>query len=404
MQLRTGTPEEVGMCPKRIDLIRERAQKWASGDPHDTLVVMAARRGVIVLQEAYGQLTPEPDSPPLQLDSIFPLGSLTKSITATAIMILVEDALVGLNRPVSEYIPGFRGLGKEMVFVHHLLNHTSGMNDAEIDLHIIQKTKTADLAQIVDESEIRDTYIKLGVDAPLTCPPGQRHYYCQYGIELLAEIVKRVTGQPLADFAHKRIFAPLGMIDSWFIVPEDVTERIVKRPDNAPWAQLESPTIVVPPVIRQALAGVDTSRCRQIPWAFGGAYSTAPDMLRFGQMFLNRGKYGDQRILSPASVAEMTRNQSSGIGMWFGHEQVAPEACYGYCWFVKGGSHFHKNGSLYSSQTFEHMGAGGTSLWGDPANELVYAYFSVSLGFDALNSNIWNADLFANAITAAVID
>ena len=404
MKLRQGTPEEVGMCPRRIALIKERAQQWASGDPHPALVVMAARRGVLVLQAAHGQLSPEADSPPLQLDSIFPLGSLTKSITATAMMILVDDALVGLNRPVQEYIPEFTGPGKELVFVHHLLTHTSGLNDVDIDRHILLKTKTVDLAQLVEESAIRDTYVRLGYDAPLTCPPGQRHYYCQYGIELLVEIIQRVSGQPLADFAQERIFGPLGMTDSSYIVPESVVERIVKRPNDAPWSQPEPQGIVTAPILLQSILGLDTARFRQTPWGCGGVFSTGPDMLRFGQMFLNRGVYNGQHILSPASVATMTRDQSRGIGQWVGHEQTAVEASYGYCWHVAGDTHFLKNGSLYSPETFAHMGAGGISLWVDPVYELVYGYFSVALRYDALNSHVWNTDLFANAITAAVID
>ena len=410
MKLRPGTPEEVGMYPKRIALIKERAQAWADGDPHTTLAVMAARRGVIVLQEAYGRLSPEPDAPPLQLDSIFPLGSLTKPITSTAVMTLVEDALLGLNRPVIEYIPEFTGPGKEMVLVHHLLSHTSGLCDRDIDLHIIQKTKTADLAQIVDESEIYDTYLKLGYDSPLTCPPGQREYYCQYETELLSEIVKRISGQPLADFAADRIFKPLGMTNSWYIVPETVRDRIVKRPASAPWASADSSDVfsyIWAPAMWQAMHGIETDRFRQTPWACGGVYSTAPDMLRFGQMFLNQGYYDGQQILSPASVATMTRRQNPGIPSWsslIGREQNSPQSFYAYGWIRAEGEVSYHNGSLFSPQSFQHSGAGGISLCVDPVNELVTVYFSVELKTGAWDLADNNHDLFENAVVAAVID
>src|SRR5512140_1284303 len=127
MKLRAGTPEEAGLSPHRLERIKALAAQWVSTGLTPSLVVLVARRGVIALHEAFGTLTPEADSPPLQRDSIFPLASLSKPITATAVMCLVEDGLLGLNRPVDEYIPEFTGEGKHAVLVHHLLTHTSGI-------------------------------------------------------------------------------------------------------------------------------------------------------------------------------------------------------------------------------------------------------------------------------------
>ena len=125
MQLRTGNAEDVDLSPRHIDLTRRRAASWVDGNVHSALVVMAARRGTIVLQEAFGRLTPAADSPPVKLDTIFPIASISKPIAATAVMILVEEALLGLNRRVQEYIPDFSGPDKDLVTVHHLLTHTS---------------------------------------------------------------------------------------------------------------------------------------------------------------------------------------------------------------------------------------------------------------------------------------
>ena len=133
--LHYGTPEEAGMLPDRIERVKRLAEGWVADGHTPSLVVLAARRGVIFLHEAYGVLTPEEDSPPLQLDTIFPLGSLTKPITATAAMILVEDGLLGLNRPVVDYIPEICGEGTEEVLVHHLLSHTSGYNDEQVVMY-----------------------------------------------------------------------------------------------------------------------------------------------------------------------------------------------------------------------------------------------------------------------------
>jgi CubicO group peptidase (beta-lactamase class C family) len=89
-KLRHGTPEEAEMLPDRIERVKRLAEGWVAEGHTPSLVVLAARRGVICLHEAFGALTPAEDSPPLQKDSIFPISSITKPITATAIMILVE--------------------------------------------------------------------------------------------------------------------------------------------------------------------------------------------------------------------------------------------------------------------------------------------------------------------------
>src|SRR5947209_18088488 len=112
------------------------------------LVVLVARKGVIVFHEAFGKLTPEPDSPPVPRDAIYPISSISKLFTATAAMILVEDGLLGLNRPVQEYIPEFVGEGKEAVMVHHLLTHTGGIDDEEVAAHVWRKVEAGLTADV----------------------------------------------------------------------------------------------------------------------------------------------------------------------------------------------------------------------------------------------------------------
>src|SRR5256714_10552574 len=118
MELRAGTAEEAGMSAQRVRRVAQLAEGWVTQGITPALVVLVARRGVIVLHEAFGRVTPEPDSPPLQRDTIYPLTSITKPITATAAMILAEEGLLGFSRPVSEYIPEFTGEGKGAVMVH----------------------------------------------------------------------------------------------------------------------------------------------------------------------------------------------------------------------------------------------------------------------------------------------
>ena len=140
----------------------------------------------------------------------------------------------------------------------------------------------------------------------------------------------------------------------------------------------------------------------EVPWGSTGAISTAMDMAIFGQMFLNRGIYRDTQILSPASVAAMTRNQIPGVPARYG-EELFPEAGWGFGWCIRGNKKVVAYGEpLQSSETFSHGGGGGVFLWVDPVYELVGIYFSVTLQFPP--KHYYYTDLFINAVTAAAVD
>jgi CubicO group peptidase (beta-lactamase class C family) len=270
--------------------------------------------------------------------------------------------------------------------VHHLLTHTSGLRDQDVNAHAAKKR---DVVAIPSPEETQHPWINahlfLRYDAPLWKPPGVEMSYCAYGYHLLGEIVRRVSGQSLADFASGRIFEPLGMQDTFYSVPDGVRARIVRRPLDAPFA------------------GLATREHQELPRANNGVHSTAMDTAIFGQMFLNRGSYGEARILSPAAVAEMTRNQIPGISAQRAAEFI-PEALWGFGWSIHGNKRVQQWGSLYSPQAFDHNGAGGVYFWVDPVYEIVGVYFSVALEFiDDLRSKV-RYDLFTNAVTAAVVD
>jgi CubicO group peptidase (beta-lactamase class C family) len=396
--LRPGDPKDVGMSEEGIRRIVGLAEGWVAEGVTPALVVLAARRGVIVLHEAFGRLTPEENAPPLALDSLFPLASISKPITATAVMILVEDGLLGLNRPVSWYIPEFSGEGKEAVMVHHLLTHTAGLDDEQLDAYAERRRGSVKIPPAEEtQHPLVHEWLYRRYDAPLWKPPGTVLRYSPWGYELLGEIVRRVSGRSFADFVRERIFQPLGMQDTTAIVPDAVKHRVVRHKYTGnDW-------------LEQVLADF---KIEQTPWANWGIYSTALDMAIFGQMFLDGGRYGEARILSPASVAEMTRDQIPGIGIRWG-EVFYPEAWWGLGWAIHGIGKWA--GSLWSPRTFEHSGAGGVYLWVDPVHEIVGVYFSVESegglppgvrvpeGLDGIFWG-WRLDLFVNAVTAAIVD
>jgi CubicO group peptidase (beta-lactamase class C family) len=304
---------------------------------------------------------------------------------------LVEDGLIGLNRPVQEFIPEFVSEGKERVMVRHLLTHTSGLRADDVDQHIERRPGLAgDVLAAEDQHPLIAERLFLGYDAPLSRPPGDQMSYCNYNFDLLGEIVRRVSGRALADVAVERIFRPLGMADTYFVLPESLRSRVARR-----WpVDRSGPTAYA--------AGLETREWEETPWAGAGVFSTAMDMAVFGQMFLERGTLGGVRILSPASAASMTSNQIPGISLQFDNEYYA-EASWGLGWSVHGARNAPRGASLYSADSFEHNGYGGTHFWVDPAYELVGVYFSlVVTGAPGLNA-AWRADLFSNAVTAAIL-
>ena len=392
MPLRRGMPEEVGMSQARVRAAASLAERLVAQDVTPALVVLAARRGVIVLHEAHGRLTPEPDSPPIGKDAIFPLASISKPITATAVMILVEDALLGLNRPVAEYVPEFVGGAKDSVMVHHLLTHTSGLDDEQVDSYA-KESRESVVIPPAESNQHPDIHERLWstYGAPLAKPPGAEMSYSNYGYDLLGEIVRRISGGSLSEFAERRIFKPLGMKDSSFGVRESSRARLVRRRMDAGYAESVD-----------TMPGLETRRFQQTPLAGGGVYSTAMDLAIFCQMFLDRGRHGETAFLSPASVAEMTRNQIPGVPARY-NDEVFPDAGWGLGWDIHGNKKSLREGSLHSPATFSHGGAGGVYVWVDPVYEIVGCYFSIQRHTGIrVSSPLWCADLFLNALTSAV--
>jgi CubicO group peptidase (beta-lactamase class C family) len=226
-------------------------------------------------------------------------------------------------------------------------------------------------------------FLHLRYDLPLPMQPGVEMNWCTYNYDLLGEIVRRVSGRSLADFSRERIFEPLGMVDTHYIVPESARGRVVRYP--ADWRY----------------AGLFTDlRLEETPWAGSGAYSTAMDMATFGQMFLNGGTYGGRRILSPASVAEMTRNQIPGISTTYGGKrEFFREASWGFGWNIHGNKKDWVGGTLHSPQAFLRSSVDGVLLWADPVYDVVGSFTSVTMDDRAVCQ-----DLFVNAVMAAVVE
>jgi serine-type D-Ala-D-Ala carboxypeptidase len=405
-ELREGLPEEVGMDPVRIGRLPELIGGWVQSGDTPSVAVLVARRGVIVLHEAFGVRRYGDPTPTLLPDSIFPLASCSKPITAAAVMCLVDDGLIGLNRPFIDYIPELDVPGVEWLAearVADLLCHTSGIDDLELGSFIAAAAqRSPELAPPAPgQHPVLNQRIRLAAGAPLVRRPGTAMLYSNFGYVLLGDIVRRVSGMPFWQFVRSKVFEPLGMHDSYFVLPPELRERRVYRAQGMPATEPS-------PIHR----GIDSPEYHELGLASSSGTSTARDLAAFLQMFLNRGSYGGRQILSRASVAAMTSRQLDDsipaiMPVLRDGKRVDIEfrgASYGYGLFIyAAGGRATLNGSLASLSAFGHAGYGGAYMWADPERELVAIYLSVSPRMNR-DIGIMNSDLFQNAVNAAIVD
>jgi CubicO group peptidase (beta-lactamase class C family) len=291
---------------------------------------------------------------PMRTDALFWIASQSKSITAAALMTLVDEEKVRLDDPVGKYIPEFKNVWltaekdkdhvllkrpNRAVTIRDILSHTSGL-----------PFKSAMEEPTLDHLTLRDGARSYAI-SPLEFEPGTKYQYSNAGINTAGRIIEAVAGMPFEDYLQKRLFDPLGMKDTTFRPTEEQVARLAKayRP-NAEKSGLTETTIGQ---LRYPL----TDRTRQ-PMPAGGLFSTAADVGRFCQMMLNGGELGGKRVLSEAAVKEMTRRQTAeGI-----------KDSYGLGWSVGNG-------------TFGHGGAFATNMSVDVNRGLVTVFLVQHAGF-----------------------
>jgi CubicO group peptidase (beta-lactamase class C family) len=395
MPIDTCNPEDVGMSAPRLKQLSDLAKTWIKPDLHQSIVMLAVRDGLTCFQSSTGNLKSGSDSLAVDLSTIFPVASLSKVFTATAIMTLVEDGLLSLHNPVQDFIPEFSGTDKDKVRLWNLLTHTiGGLGMEEMDGLPYRDDVQPDSFPPVPEGQhpkIHE-FLCVGYETPLSRKPGSVVIYSNYGFELLGEIVRRVSGVPLATYVKHRIFEPLGMNDTHFILPVDKHSRVVQRPMDAVAASAE----------QLFFQGFGSQALVETPWASAGVYSTASDLATFGQMFINGGEFNGAQILSPATIAYMTSNQTPGLPDG-DRDETLRDASRGIGWDIPGMKRDLMYANLYSPRTYSHSGAGGSLLWVDPVYNLVGVFLSIELTVRPDGQRSWTADRFVNAMTASVL-
>src|ERR1043165_8494055 len=201
-QLPFAKPESVAVSSARLAQMDAAINSEIAQHHLPGAGVLVGRKGRVIWQRAYGARAIDPARETMTVDTIFDLASLTKVVaTATSIMILIERGKVRLSDPISTYIPELKGEGREKITIEELLTHRSGYAP---DFDLRERWTGYDEA------------IKHLIKEPLRNPPGTRFVYSDINYITLGEVVKRVSGLPLDQFAQRNIFQPLGMADTTF--------------------------------------------------------------------------------------------------------------------------------------------------------------------------------------------
>lgn len=355
-ELPRATPEEAGMSGERLNRVRDVVQEFIDEGRIQYAVVGVARRGKVVYFEAQGVSNDEP----VRKDAMFHMASSTKPILGVAAMMVIEEGLVSPSDPVEKYIPEFQGIkvavfddkadkktrGKKgfekapeyrlvdadrPVTIHDLLTHTSG----------ISGRAPGRTREIRHEGDTLATWIPVVAEGPLSFQPGTRWGYGG-GLDVVARVIEIVSGMPFDEFVQERIFDPLDMKDTYWIVPEDKLHRML--------------------IFVEGKAGTPTTYFS----GSAGLVSTARDYLHFEQMLVNKGELFGNRLLRPESVEMMSTDQAGDL--YANASKGGAGVAFGYTVAITVDPELAKTGR--SAGAFGWGGAAGTVSWTDPKEKL----------------------------------
>lgn len=388
--LATTAPEAAGLSTERLGRMHDRLQTYVEEERLAGLITFVARRGEVVHFAASGMRDREAGTP-MTPDTIFRIYSMTKPITTVAALMLYEEGRFQLGDPVARYLPALEGVqvydaeandgsmraaARRPVTIRDLMTHTSGLTYG-----FFSQTPVDSLYREVDildgEGTLADMVEKLG-RLPLLHQPGTRWHY-SVSTDVLGRLVEVVSGQPLDAFFEERIFEPLGMVDTGFMVPADKLDRFAVNYTLDEEGHL---TVQDAPAT-SAFAG---------PVSFlsggGGLVSTPADYFRFAQMLLNKGALEGTRLLGRKTVELMTTNHLDG--------EYAPG--YGFGLGVRVCTDVARTQALGSEGEYGWAGLAHTYFFIDPEEEMIGILWTQFFG------TMPTSNQFKTGVYQAVID
>jgi len=354
--LTTAAPEDVGLSSQVLARIGPTMQAAVDAGRTGGIVTLVARHGEIVHWDASGWRVLGEDA--LEPNDIFRIYSMTKPVTSVAAMMLVESGDIGLDDPVSMYVPSFADPqifeadgstrpARREVTLRDLLSHTSGLTygifgNTPADQLV---TRNANPVAVYSGRSLEQVANALG-EIPLLFDPGTKWNYSM-STDVLGRVIEVASGVTLEAFFHSRIFAPLGMEETGFSVDEADMDRLVAMytPGDAGLKR-----------------GPEYATGARPSWFSGGGglYSTAADYFRFAQMLGNGGELDGARLVSSETLAEMSRNHLP--------DDLIPIAPY---WPDTGFGLGFAVAMTEHTGNFWWMGMANTYFWVDPNEDLV---------------------------------
>ena len=377
--LPSAEPLSLGLSGERLQRIGLALEREVEAGTLPGAVVAVARQGKLAYHEAFGHLDAGARTA-MPKDALFSIASMTKPIVTVGALMLYEEGRMMVNEPVGKYLPklarmrvgtpGCDGSPAQTVAlareatIQDLMRHTSGFSygRGNTPLHKIYPVGSAASAVKWTGAEFLDRLAEL----PLHFQPGSAWEY-SLGFDILGLAIEAVAGKPLRDFLRERLFEPLGMSDTAFMVPEAEVRRYAKPLPNDPLTR-------EPQTLR------DGTKLHKFDCGGGCAVSTTLDYLRFAQMLLNGGELDGVRILARKTVDYMTadhmgpeidatllRNYPNINGYGFGLGVA-----------VRRGAGI--SGVNSSAGEFHWAGSTGTYFWVDPAEALAVVFMAHAPG------------------------
>jgi CubicO group peptidase (beta-lactamase class C family) len=366
--LAKASPESVGVSAERLKRLEAGLQQFVAEQRLAGVTTLLARRGKTVHSFTAGKRDSRM-ADPMARDSIFRIYSMTKPVTAVAMMMLFEEGKWQLDDPVSRYIPEFAKLqvylgdnpdgtmkmepARRAMTMRELMTHSAGLGYVLNQANVVDRLIIKE--QILDANAPLQTMIDKLAKTPLSAQPGTRWYY-SIAVDVQGYLVEKFSGQRFGDFLQARLFGPLGMKDTAFNVPKSKLSRLARIHTDGKDGQIAPP----------ADDAIDVTVVPAGPSGGGGLFSTADDYLRFTQMLLNGGEFGGTRYVSPRTVQMMRTNHlqaeplktvRAGTGWGLGFRTVMDAAAAG---------------EPVADGTFDWYGIGGTWFWIDPASDLTF--------------------------------
>jgi CubicO group peptidase (beta-lactamase class C family) len=390
--LPAAKPEQVGISAERLERVSRALRGEIEAGKIPGAVALVARRGQIVYFESFG-VRDETAGDPMTKDAIFRLYSMTKPFASVAAMMLMEDGKFLITDPVSKFLPPLAKLqvsvgdtlvaAEREMTIQDLLRHTSGLV----------------YGGFTPNARVKDAYAKLGVDwagvtpeeqierlakAPLAHQPGTTWEY-SLSTDVLGRVIEKTSGTTLGRFLDERLFGPLKMTDTSFVVPSAKHRRLAQP-------------LAVEPSTGQPIKLVDVTMPPRNDAGGAGSASTTIDYARFLQMLLNGGQLEGRRLLSPTTVAFMTADHlgtlkivpRGGVGTGYG---------FGLGFAVRTTPGIA--GVSGSVGEYRWGGAAGTAFWVDPKEEMISVLMTQGAPGPA---RAYTGALFRQMVRQAIVD